>query len=420
MNNVLLKSVTVLNPAGKFHNKKVDIKIQDGQIAEISAALDAEENIRVLNCEGQYIAPGFIDLNANFGEPGLETKEGIDSGLRAAAAGGFTGVAVMPNTEPPIHSKAEISYIVNHSKKNLVNVYPLGAISKDRGGKDLAELYDMWQAGAKAFTDGDRAVSDAGLMSRALLYVKGFNGLVFSYPDDRTVAGSGKMNEGPTSTLLGMKGIPALAEELVVSRDLFLAEYNDAPIHFSTISTEGSVKLIREAKSKGLKVTCDVTAHHLVFTDELVTGFDSNSKVRPPLRTSKDVEALIEGVNDGTIDAIVSQHTPHEIEFKNVEFEIASYGIIGLQTVVPLLLKAGFSAETIAEKLSVGPRNILGIPQVLIEAGQAADFVVFHPMEEWQFNASTNFSKSSNSPLFNTVLRGKVSLVCNNNQYFLP
>lgn len=418
MKTILLKSPTILDPDSKFHQQQADILIRDGKIAAVGAGLQDDAG-QVIDLAGQFVCPGFVDLNANFGEPGLETKEDLITGTRAAAAGGFTGVAVMPNTAPPIHSKAEVAYLVNRSRGFLVNVYPLGALSRDREGKDLAELYDMAQAGAKAFTDGNHPVADAGLMSRALLYAKGFGGLVISYPEDRSIAGKAKMNEGVMSTRLGMKGIPALAEELIVSRDLFLAEYQEAPVHFTTISTGGSVSLIREAKARGIKVTCDVAAHHLALTEEELEGFDSNLKVKPPLRTRADAEALIAGLKDGTIDAVVSQHTPHEVEFKQVEFEIAEYGIIGFQTVLPLLVRAGLEPELIAEKLAGGPRRVLRLPEGSLQPGMDADLVVFDPAAEWEFNADTNRSRSANSPLFNQKLKGRVSFVCNNNQFFI-
>src|SRR5471030_1138263 len=267
----------------------------------------------------------------------------------------------MPNTIPPVHSKAEIEYLMNRAKKNLVDVYPLGAISHKREGKDLAEMYDMYLSGARAFTDGNRPVQDAGLMERALLYAQVFDALVFSYPDDTAIAGKAKINEGEVSTILGMKGIPSLAEELMISRDLYLAEYTGSPIHFTTVSTAHAVDLVRQAKAKGTKVTCDVAAHHLVLTHEALLGFDSLYKVKPPLRTLADVNALIAGLKDGTIDAIVSQHTPHEIEFKDVEFEVAEYGITGFQTTLSLALKAGLALDLIIKKLAVNPRVILNI-----------------------------------------------------------
>lgn len=414
MEALLLKSVTVLHPNSSFNGKVADILISDGKIAEIGAdlsnTLDAEE----IDCTGKYISPGFFDLNVNFCEPGLETKEDIESGTKAAAAGGFTGIAMMPNTNPPVHSKAEVAYIINKTSGNLVSVFPLGSISYKREGKDLAELFDMNLSGAIAFTDGNIPVADSGLMSRALLYSKGFNGLIFSYAEDPQIAGNGNMNEGKASTYLGMKGIPALAEEIMVARDIALAEYNGSRIHFSTISTSGAVNLIRAAKKKGLQVSCDVAAHHLVFTEDSLNSFDSNFKVKPPLRTQADIKALIDGLNDGTIDAIVSQHTPHEIEFKDVEFEIASYGIIGLQTVLPLLIQAGLSPEIISEKLSISPRRILGLPIPVFEAGALADLVVFDTETSWELNLKTSFSKSKNTPLFNQMLKGRVLLVCNN------
>jgi dihydroorotase len=300
----------------------------------------------------------------------------------------------------------------------LVDVYPLGTISHKREGKDMAEMYDMYLSGAKAFTDGNKPVQDAGLMERALLYTKGFDALVFSYPEDTAIAGKAKVNEGEVSTLLGMKGIPSLAEELMIARDLYLAEYTESKIHFSTISTARSVELIKEGKKKGLQVTCDVAAYHLVLTDEELKGFDSNYKVKPPLRTRKDVNALIKGLKDGTIDAIVSQHTPHEIEFKDVEFEVAEYGNIGLQTTFSLCLQAGLSIDLIVQKLAVSPREILNIELATISEGQKANLVVLDTTNEWEYNKQNNRSKSSNSPFIGHNLKGRVLLTCNNNQKF--
>jgi dihydroorotase len=418
MKKLLLQSVTVIHPDSSFNGKKADVLISDGKIAEIGNKIKiAEGSAHVINAKGKFLGPGFFDMNVNFGEPGLETKEDLITGCQTAAAGGFTGVAVMPNTQPPVHSKAEVAYIVNKTKNSLLDVFPLGTISYQREGKDLAELYDMSISGAIAFTDGNRPVADSGLMSRALLYAKGFDGLILSYAEDSSIAGKGRMNEGATSTYLGMKGIPSLAEEVMVARDLYLAAYNDSAIHFSTISTLHSVELIRQAKKKGIKVTCDVAAHHLVLTEEMVVGFDSNYKVKPPLRTKADLKALLAGLKDGTIDAIVSQHTPHEVEFKNVEFEIASYGIAGLQTVLPLVIRAGLGPKEIIEKIAVNPRKILRLPIPFIEEGQPANLVLFDTDTSWTFNQENNRSKSANSPFINQLLKGKVSMVYNNQQY---
>ncbi|MGZ3757664.1 MAG: dihydroorotase [Mucilaginibacter sp.] len=414
--NLLIKSATIIDPNSSFHQKIADILITDGMITQIGKGIEADAP--VFEAKGKHVSPGFFDLNCNIGELGFETKETLETGTRAAAAGGFTGLALMPNTQPPVHSKAEVEYLLNRAKNNLVDVYPLGAISHKRDGKDMAEMYDMYLSGAKAFTDGNRPVQDAGLMERALLYTKGFDALVFSYPEDTAIAGKAKVNEGEVSTYLGMKGIPSLAEELIIARDLYLAEYTGSKIHFSTISTSRSVELIREAKQKGLPVTCDVAAYHLVLTDEELKGFDSNYKVKPPLRIQKDVDALIAGLKDGTIDAIVSQHTPHEIEFKDVEFEVAEYGSIGLQTAFSLGLQAGLDIELLVQKLAINPRTILAVDVPVIAEGQNANLVILDKDAEWVYTKQNNQSKSANSPFIGSNLKGKVLLTLNNNQQF--
>lgn len=414
--NLLIKSATITDPNSPFNHQVTDILIEKGVIVKIAPSIEADAE--VFNAEGKHIAPGFFDLNCNIGELGLETKEDLKTGTKAAAAGGFTGLALMPNTQPAIHSKSEVEYILNKAHNNLVDVYPLGAISHKCEGKDLAEMYDMYQSGAKAFTDGKNPVQDAGLMERALLYAKGFGAPIFSYPEDKAIAGKAKVHEGEISTYLGMKGIPALAETLMIARDLYLAEYTDSPIHFSTVSTRHSVELIRNAKAKGIKVTCDVAAHHLVLTDETLLGFDSLYKVKPPLRTADDVEALVSGLKDGTIDAIVSQHTPQEVEFKDVEFEIAEYGITGLQTVFSLAVQAGLNADTIVQKLSVNPRRIINTDVPVVAEGNNANLVVFDVVQQWVFTKQSNHSKSYNSPFIEKQLTGKVLLTCNNNKLF--
>lgn len=414
--DLLITSATINDPNSPFHHQTADILIENGVIVSIAQSIKSDAE--VFDASGKTVSPGFFDLNCNIGELGLETKEDLKSGSKAAAAGGFTGLALMPNTKPPVHSKAEVEYIVNKAKGGLVNIFPLGTISHQCEGKDMAEMYDMHLSGAKAFTDGKYPVQDAGLMERAMLYVQGFGGSVFSYPEDRSIAGKAKVHEGEISTLLGMKGIPALAEELMISRDLYLAEYTGSKVHFSTVSTERSVDLIRQAKAKGLHVTCDVAAHHLVLTHHDLLGFDSRYKVKPPLRTDADVKALINGLKDGTIDAIVSQHTPHEIEFKDVEFEVAEYGMIGLQTAFSLAVQAGLSADDIVQKLSVNPRKILNIDIPVIAQGQKADLLVFDTEQKWTYTKENNLSRSYNSPFIEKQLTGKVLLTCNNNQVY--
>jgi len=414
--NLLIKSATISDPGSPFFQQVVDVLIEKGQIIKIGKKISSDTE--TFDARGKQLSPGFFDLNCNIGELGLETKEDLKTGTQAAAAGGFTGVALMPNTTPPVHSKAEVEYLVNRAKNNLVDVHPMGSISYKREGKDLAEMYDMHAHGAKAFTDGNRPVQDAGLMERALLYTKGFEGLVISYPEDTAIAGKAKVHEGEVSTLLGMKGIPSLAEELMVARDLYLAEYTGSKIHFTTVSTERSVSLIKEAKKKGIQVTCDVAVHHLLLTDEALRGFDSQYKVKPPLRTKKDVKALLNGLKDGTIDAITSQHTPHEVEFKDVEFEVAEFGMISLQTAFSIALQAGLTTGAIIEKMAVNPRKILGLDVPVIAEGQEANLVIFDENAEWTFNKDNNRSKSYNSPFIGQKLKGSILLTVNNNKLF--
>lgn len=414
--NLLITGVTIADPNSKFNKQKCDVRVTQGKIADVGSKLSAVKGETAFDGTGMILSPGFFDLNCAVGDPGFETKEDIYTATATAAAGGFTGLAVLPHSHPIVHSKAEVAYIVNKAKGNLVDVLPVGAISQNLEGKELAELYDMQQAGAIAFSDGTKPISDDGFMSRALQYAKGVDSLLMVYPENKSIAGKSQINESKNSVLLGMKGLPGLAEEMQISRDIFLATYHDARLHISNISTAGSVALLKKAKKDGVKITADVAAHNLVFTEELLTDFDSNYKVKPPLRGKADVKALLTGIKEGVIDAISSQHRPHEIEFKNVEFEIAAYGIIALQTVLPLLLKAGLDAGQIAEKLAVNPRTILGLSVPVIEKDAAANFTVYSPTEEWVYNAESNYSKSANSPLLNQKLTGKVKLVYNNKQ----
>jgi len=415
--NLLVKNVTIADPQSKFNSQQCDVRVENGKITNIGK-LSADKNETVFDAQGAFLTPGFFDLNCAAGDPGFETKEDLDTLTQTAKAGGFTGLALLPQTNPVVQSKSQVEYIVNKAKNNLVDVFPVGAISQNREAKELAELFDMQQAGAVAFSDGDKALQDDGFMSRALQYAKGFDALLMVYPENKSIAGKSQINESKNSVLLGMKGLPALAEEMHIARDIFLAGYNETKIHISNISTAGAVALIRKAKKDGVQVSCDVTAHHLIFTEELLSDFDSNYKVKPPLRGKADVKALIAGLKDGTIDAITSQHRPEEIEFKNVEFEIAHYGIVALQTVLPLLLKAGLDIALIAEKLAINPRKLLNLTVPVIEEGASANFTVFNASEKWLYNAASNYSKSANSPLLGSELTGKVKLVCNNDQYW--
>ncbi|MGY4384543.1 dihydroorotase [Pedobacter sp. UYP24] len=413
--NLLITGVTIADSNSQFHQQNCDVRVEQGKVTAIGK-LSPLKNEEVFNADGCVLSPGFFDLSCVVGDPGFETREELHTATAAAKAGGFTGIAVMPNTKPVMHSKGEVEYIINRTRNNLVDVFPIGALSRDLEGKEMAELYDMQLAGAVAFSDGGKAISDDGFMSRAIQYAKGFEGLLMLYPESRSIAGKSQVNESATSVLLGMKGLPALAEEMQISRDIFLATYHDAAIHINQISTSGAVALIKKAKKDGIKISCDVAAHHLVFTEELLNSFDSNYKVKPPLRGKADVKALLAGLKDGTIDAICSQHRPHEIEFKDVEFEIAAFGIIALQTVLPMLIKAGLTASQISEKLSSGPRRILKLKEIRLEEGADANFTVYNPAEEWTYTRENNYSKSYNTPLLNKKLTGKVKLVYNNKQ----
>ena len=415
--NLFIKGITIADPNSKFNQSTCDVRVEDGKIVSIAKQLSPAKGDEIFEGNGAFLSPGFFDLNCSIGDPGLETKEDLQTATAAAKAGGFTALAVLPNSKPVVQSKGQVEYLLNKTKTNLVDVHPIGAISNDLQGKELAELYDMKNAGAVAFSDGDHPIADDGFMSRALQYAQGFGALLMVYPENKSMAGKAQINESKNSILLGMKGLPALAEEMHIARDIYLATYHNSPIHISTISTAGSVALIKRAKKDGVKITCDVAAHQLSFTEDLLNDFDSNYKVKPPLRSKSDNKALIAGLKDGTIDAICTQHRPHEIEFKDVEFEQAAYGIIALQTALPLLLSAGLSVDLIAEKLSINPRKILGLPVAIINVGEEANFTIYHPTKEWVFDTKTNASKSNNSPLLGKILIGKVQLVYNNKQY---
>ena len=412
--NILLKGITIADPTSQHHLKTVDVRVEKGIITEIGK-IESKASEKIID-QRAILSPGFFDLNATAGDPGFETKEDLNTLSAAASAGGFTGLAIMPVAKPTVHNKSAVEYIKNSAKGLQTDIKAIGALSLNLEGKEMSEMYDMHLAGAVAFSDGPNPVQNDGFMSRALQYAQGFGGVIYSFPENREIAGKAMINESSNSILLGMKGNPSLAEELQISRDLFLAAYHDAPIHISTISTAGSVAMIKKAKKDGVKVTCDVAAHALVLTEDVLSGFDSHYKVKPPLRGRSDVKALLAGVKDGTIDAVSSQHTPHEIEYKAVEFETAAYGMIALQTVLPLLIKAGLTETQIAEKLSIAPRAILGLDSNKIEVGNVANWVLYAPEEKWTYSKQNNKSKSSNSPFLNTQLTGKVIATYNNQQ----
>ena len=418
---VLLKEVKVINTDSPYHNQQVDIRIQDGIIHEIGSDLNPIEDENVLQFQDAHVSNGFFDIGALACDPGYEHREDLNSLSRAAAAGGYTGVAVFPNTHPCTHSKADILYVRHQGLGAAANLHPIGAVSENCEGKEITEMLDMQAAGAVAFSDGIKSLQSNGLMLRALLYVKSFGGLVINRPLDYSVAGSGQIHESITSTMMGMRGIPNLAEELMVSRDIYLLEYTASRIHLSGISTEGSVALIRKAKAKGLNITADVPIANLLFTDKAIESFDTNYKVSPPLRGETDRQALIEGFLDGTIDLVTSNHQPWDEEGKKLEFAYAEYGMTGLETTFSKLwslLEGQISIDKLVERLSKHPRQLLGLPTVGIDKGAKADLVVFSPSENWTYAREKVQSKSLNSPLLGETLQTKVQATLLGDQIF--
>lgn len=418
--SLLLKNARIVDPQSPHNGKNVDILIENGVIKSIKAGIKTDRNIKTIESGNLHVSPGWFDMQANFRDPGFEYKEDLASGMSAAAAGGFTGVAVMPSTHPPVHTKAEVEYIINKTTAitSPVQVHPVGCISYNLEGKDIAEMYDMHRSGAVAFSDDKKPVSNSGLLMRALLYSKNFNGLVISHCDDKSISQDGKMNEGVMNTRLGLKGIPALAEELMIARNIYLAEYTGARIHFSSVTTERSAELIREAKAKGLEVTASVNAHHLALDESLLEDFDTNYKVTPPLRTKSDTEALRKALADGTIDAIASDHSPEDIENKEVEFDHAAFGILGLETAYALVNthRGKLRTETIVNRLAVRPREILNLEVPIIAEGEKANLTFFDPDIEWTFEPKHIRSKSKNTPLIGSTFKGRVLGVYNRKQ----
>ena len=411
---VLIKQARIIDSSSPHNGKVKDVLIEDGVIKTIGDKID-EKTDKVFEGKGNCLSVGWFDLHVNFREPGHEYKEDLISGCRAAMAGGFTEVLVMPSTSPPIQSKSEIEMIRTKTKDELVTVHAAGALSVNIEGKDLSEMYDMHSSGALAFTDDKKAVQDSGLMLRALMYAKNFNGLVMSFSDDKHVSSKGQVNESESAINLGLKGIPSLAEELMLNRDIFLNEYAGGKIHFSSISTAKSVDLIRNAKAKGMKVTCDVAAHNILLDDSFLEEFDANYKVKPPLRTKDDIKALIDGLKDGTIDSITSDHTPEDVENKKKEFDLASFGMIGLETAFAVANTAlqKTMADKVIERFTVGPRKALGLSTPAIKEGEKANLTLFNPDEEWTVENKHLASKSKNSPFVGMKLKGRVKAVFN-------
>lgn len=413
--NILLKSATIVdNTNSKLHLKKRDILILKGVIEEIATLIKPAGNIKTLNLKNLHVSAGWFDSSVSFGEPGYEERETITNGINVASRSGYTDIVLNPNTYPLPDSSGDIVFLKNAAKEQPTKLHPLGTLTVLSEGIDLAELYDMQNSGAVGFYDFKRSISNSNLLKIALQYSQDFKGLVYSFPMDKKIMSKGIVNEGISSTRVGLKGIPALAEELQIARDLFILEYTGGCLHIPTISTAKSVRLIGEAKQKGLNVSCSVAVHNLLFSDDVLDSFDSNYKVLPPLRTSKDISALIRGLKEGVIDFVTSDHTPIDIEEKRIEFDNAAYGTIGLENAFGVLNEL-FETETAVALLSKG-RERFGLSPVTIRKGSLANLTLFDPKSEFIYTKKHCISTSKNSMFFGEKMKGKVYGIIANNQ----
>lgn len=403
---IIIRKATIIDTKSPFHNQIVDVKIGNGIIEKMGQNIATADHYKEIELDNLHLSQGWFDTSVCLGEPGFEDRETIANGLEVAAKSGFTGIALQPNTFPILDNQSQIQFVKQKAANSATELFPIGALTKNSEGIDLAELFDMKNAGAIAFGDYNKSIENANLLKIGLQYVQDFDGLVIAYCQDEKIKGNGVANEGVFSTRLGLKGIPNLAEELIVARNLFLLEYTGGKLHIPTISTAKSVKLIKEAKAKGLQVTCSVSVHHLTLTDDKLDGFDTRYKVTPPLRTDKDRKALLAGVLDNTIDCITSDHNPIDIEHKKMEFDLAKNGTIGMEstfgalnTVLPL--------EKVIEKLTFG-RELFGLKNTTIQEGNTANITLFSNDTEWTFAKENIKSKSKNSAFLGEKMKGNV------------
>ncbi|MCD0474882.1 dihydroorotase [Flavobacterium sp. EDS] len=414
---IIIREAKIIDSKSPFHNKTADILIKDGLIEQIGTSLPNTENADEIKLDNLHISQGWFDSSVSFGEPGYEDRETISNGLNVAAKSGFTAIALQPNSYPIIDNQSQVNFVKNKANGFATELFPIGALTKASEGKDMAELFDMKKTGAIAFGDYNKSLDNANLLKIALQYVQDFDGLVIAYSQDQNIKGNGVANEGIVSTKLGLKGIPDLAEELQIVRNLFLLEYTGGKLHIPTISTAKSVQLIKDAKAKGLNVTTSVAVHHLVLTDEELEGFDTRFKVTPPLRTETDRQALLKGVLDGTIDMITSDHNPIDVEFKKMEFDMAKNGTIGLESAFGTLTTV-LPLETVIEKLTLG-KSVFGIENNTITEGSKANITLFNPEGKTTFTKENILSKSKNSAFLGTQLQGSVYGIVNQNQLVL-
>lgn len=411
--NILLKSAKIVCPENReLHSKKRDILIKKGIIEKIGASVEAPANVKTVEKANLHVSLGWFDSSVCFGEPGYEERETIANGLLTAGKSGFTDVVLNPNTYPVPDTSSDVVFLKERGLGKSTKLHPMGTLTKNADGIDLAELYDMKNAGAVAFYDFKRQISNPNLLKIALLYAQNFDGLVYSFPQNGNIKGKGVAHEGEVSTKLGLKGIPALAEELQIARDLFILEYAGGKLHIPTISTAGSVKLIAEAKKKGLDVSCSVAIHNLFYSDETLVGFDTNFKVSPPLRTKSDSKALIKGLKNGAIDFVTSDHVPMDVEHKRVEFDNAKNGSLGLESAFGALNTLFDLDETV--KLLTNGRYRYQIESPKLEEGAKACLTLFNPEGEYVFEAKDIRSTSKNSMFVGASLKGKVYGIIHN------